>query len=223
MSDKYLVDAMLSFFPALVHGGPEWQFVIFDNLVAASDDDVITKFLEQTSYVQDHAGGLYQEFHPEVLSVLPQSSRQLISSKLERGLITLFESQILDDLEKQVTLNDDANLLSEYSGLIDQEPYNASYYMERGKVLANEFEDYERAIQDFDTSIALDTSYVNAYFQRGLSKEKMNDYQGSISDYNSVLQFEPGNTIALCNRAIMKHQIGDYAGAISDYSETLGH
>ncbi len=220
-SDENLAEAMFYFYSTLDNESPEWHFNLFDRLTMLADDDVITSFLNKTTYVEYKWGGLYKNFHPEIFSFLPSESRQLLISKLETGLITLFEAQAIDDLSSAKDLALKENSLAYYSDLIGEDPYEPSYYVERGKILADEYKDHKQAIEDYNYSISLDESFSDAYFYRSLSREKLNDIAGSIADYDKVLIYEPDNVYALGNRAIMKHEIGDYTGAIEDYTETI--
>lgn len=220
-TEEKFADAILSIFFTLDDKSPEWHFSLLDTLIKSADDDVITVFLNKTSYVENHLGGLYQDFHPEIFEVLPIESREFLISRLDDGVVTLFESQAIDDLTNVEVLDLAEKTLSHYSDLIEDDPTNPSNYFERGKILANEFDDHKSAIEDFSFVISLDQTFSDAYFYRSLSREKLNDITGSITDYDNVLLYEPDNINALGNRAIMKHEIGDYAEAISDYSETI--
>ena len=125
----------------------EWQFEILDSLLIDMDDDVITSFVENTDYVESSFGGLYQTYHAEVFNILPSGTKRLMISKLDQGLITPFESKLIEDLSKDNEPVERENLLATYTMLIDEDPYNPENYVERGKVLADEFQDYNRAIK----------------------------------------------------------------------------
>ena len=60
-----------------------------------------------------------------------------------------------------------------------------------------------------------------AYFNRGLSKAKLQDYRGAIADYNKAIELTPDDVGAYNNRGIAKKNLQDYRGAIADYNKAI--
>ncbi|MDR0844312.1 MAG: tetratricopeptide repeat protein [Tannerella sp.] len=91
--------------------------------------------------------------------------------------------------------------INEYSSKIEREPNNADYYF--GRALDYMLvQDFTEAIQNFDKVIALDPSYLLAYFNRAVVRYKQMDYyqsQTSSATYDERnminLQFGKGNKI----------------------------
>jgi tetratricopeptide (TPR) repeat protein len=76
------------------------------------------------------------------------------------------------------------------SKALEKSPFEASLYHERG-ISYYRLGDCEKAREDFDRTILLDSRKAPAYVYRGLCMEKNGDYLGAIQDYTSALQFNP--------------------------------
>lgn len=50
---------------------------------------------------------------------------------------------------------------------------------------------------DCDNALKLDSTYVKAYFRRGLASASFNDVDNALADFEKVLSFEPQNKEAL--------------------------
>jgi tetratricopeptide (TPR) repeat protein len=91
----------------------------------------------------------------------------------------------------------------------------ADYFYERGRVYTRT-NDYDRAIADFNETIALypqDGSYflarANAYYLKA-------DYTSAIADCSTALRLKPDDAAALYWRGKAKQQMGDTAGGDKD-------
>ena len=51
-----------------------------------------------------------------------------------------------------------------------------------------ETKDYEGAIEDFTKAINKRSSYLDAYYYRGVAKARLGDYESAIADYSKVLK-----------------------------------
>ena len=209
-------------FSKMVEPHPSWLEDYFVAITELLSDDDITTFLNSTQYVDHHWGGIYTSFDSDFFQALPHNCRIAMINVLEQGFVGFFEAQVIEDLKNSgYTETASESTISFYTEKIKSDPNDPYNYIERGKILANDFQDYNRALEDFTTAIDIDNSMTEAFFQRGLIMEKLNDISGSIADYDRVIELDPENTYAFGNRGIMKHQIGDYLGAIDDYTMTL--
>ena len=77
-----------------------------------------------------------------------------------------------------------------------------------------ETKDYEGAIEDFTKAINKRSSYLDAYYYRGVAKARLGDYESAIADYSIVLKMNKWDDGAALNRGRAKFSIGDYEGAI---------
>ena len=84
-----------------------------------------------------------------------------------------------------------------------------------------ETKDYKGAIEDFTKAIEKRSSYLLAYYFRGVAKSFLEDYEGAIADYSKVLKMDRWDREAALDRGRAKYSIGDYEGAISDYRKAI--
>ena len=84
-----------------------------------------------------------------------------------------------------------------------------------------ETKDYEGAIEDFTKAINKKSSYLDAYYYRGVAKARLGDYESAIADYSKVLKMNKWDDGAVLNRGRAKFSIGDYEGAIKDYNKAI--
>jgi len=63
-------------------------------------------------------------------------------------------------------------------------------------------EDYEGAISDCKSLLAINPSSSGAYNTLGIAYYKMDKYQDAINNFDQALEIEPDNTTALYNRGM---------------------
>ena len=90
--------------------------------------------------------------------------------------------------------------------VIDPENYTAYYGMGLYKFYLDEF---EKSIEYFDKAIEYNKKYLDAYFNRGVSYDRIKKYQKSINDYMEVLRIKPDHAKASGNIAICKTNIAE--------------
>ena len=81
--------------------------------------------------------------------------------------------------------------------------------------------DLTGALADYDQSVTLDPSNMQATYHRGLARQAKGDLSGALSDFNSVINVDPKNSKAFDNRAYVKQTMGDPDGAIADYNQAI--
>src|SRR5215467_13884456 len=99
-------------------------------------------------------------------------------------------------------------------------PWYARPYNNRGLVYFERGE-YQRAIQDYDRALALNSRLFHAYNNRGLVYYKLKEYQRAIEDYDRALALNPAFGLAYVNRGVVYHDIDEYQKAIEDYNHAL--
>lgn len=112
-----------------------------------------------------------------------------------------------------------SNSLEELNSLIRVEPSAENFYL-RGYFHYNE-KHYEKAMEDYTTSIRLDADNFKAYFSRGMLKDKMRDYIGAIDDYSICISLNNTSAKAFFNRGFSRSNTLDITGAIEDYSTCI--
>ncbi|MFA5077212.1 MAG: AAA family ATPase [Candidatus Micrarchaeia archaeon] len=86
-------------------------------------------------------------------------------------------------------------------------------YYERG--------DYEKAIENYNTSILLNPIFSEAYFNRALSYYQLKNYDRSVSDYTKSAELDPNNPIIYNNRGDAYYKKQDFQSAIKDYDKAI--
>ena len=79
-----------------------------------------------------------------------------------------------------------------------------AYFNRAQTILADENADEEelnKALQDLETAIELDSKFVDAYFYAALIKKKLKDYEGALNYLDKVIEIEPH---AVHSRALKK-------------------
>ncbi len=79
--------------------------------------------------------------------------------------------------------------------------------------------DYDGAIADFDSAIAIEPNNVEAVVNRALCKQDKGDHLGAITDWDRALELKPDDGGWYVNRGMVKESMGDIDGAIADFSQ----
>jgi tetratricopeptide (TPR) repeat protein len=96
----------------------------------------------------------------------------------------------------------------------------AKEYFLQGKIHYNNAR-YEKAIEQFNMAIRLDSADANYFLQRGFCKGLIGDYEGSIDDFTKAYQLDPVNKYALVSRGSAKNKLGRFEEAIEDFNLAL--
>jgi tetratricopeptide (TPR) repeat protein len=91
----------------------------------------------------------------------------------------------------------------------------ARYYNNRGVAFSNK-QDHDRAIDDYDHAIKINSRYTLVYHNRGLSFHQKGDEKRAIDDYNHALALDPKFVNAYLDRARAYRASHDYDKAIQD-------
>ncbi len=83
-------------------------------------------------------------------------------------------------------------------------------------------DEYDRAVQDFSKAIALDPSYAEAYYNRGvLYWREFGNYYRAICDLTRVIELAPHWAEAHFNRGLAYKLHGNRDRAIADFQRYL--
>lgn len=96
----------------------------------------------------------------------------------------------------------------------------AKDYFLQGKIHYNNAR-YEKAIEQFNHAIALDSSDANYFLQRGFCKGLMGEYESSISDFTQAYRLDPSNKFALVSRGSAKSKLDRHEEAIEDFNRAI--
>jgi len=97
---------------------------------------------------------------------------------------------------------------------------------EYSKLIASGFShgktgDFEAAIADYTSAIAIDPDKVNGYYYRGTAKIKTGDFKSAILDFTKSIELKPDYADAYLNRGYSKSCRKDQVGAIQDYNKAI--
>lgn len=80
---------------------------------------------------------------------------------------------------------------------------------------------YDSAIVYYNKVIELDSTYLNAYLQRGFCRNLLKEYKFAIADFSKVISLDPSHKWAYDSRGSSKNSMGDYSGAMEDFNKAL--
>jgi lipoprotein NlpI len=95
------------------------------------------------------------------------------------------------------------------SAAVEADPRNAEAYLLRGTIHEG-LRHHEKAIADFDKTIALDPKAAEAYDHRGSEHLKSGHFTQSINDFDKFLTFEPQKEPGHWRRGIAYYYAGEF-------------
>lgn len=69
--------------------------------------------------------------------------------------------------------------------------------------------------------IQVSPNWVEAYYNRGLARIKLEEYEAAIYDYTALLRLQPTHAKAYNNRGNAYYKLDDYEAAIADYDKAI--
>ncbi len=90
-------------------------------------------------------------------------------------------------------MNMPADALPIYENILSISSYNPDALHNIGYIELIYNADYKKAVEYFTKAIESKPDYVEAYFNRGISYEKMGEKSAAINDYKKVLEFDSGH------------------------------
>jgi len=81
--------------------------------------------------------------------------------------------------------------------------------------------DYERAIEDYSTALAINPATPEILCARGNAYRRKGDYERAIEDYTVALGVKPDYRDALNSRGIVHYRMGAHKLAINDWEAIL--
>ena len=80
---------------------------------------------------------------------------------------------------------------------------------------------FHEAISDFSEVITLDSTFADAYSNRGMCFYELDQYGKAIQDFNKSLEYNPEDGETLLNRGGAKAQLGNIDDACEDWKRSL--
>jgi len=96
----------------------------------------------------------------------------------------------------------------------------AKVFDSRGLAYARK-RDFDRAIQDYDQSLQLNSDSATAHYNRGVAYEFKGDYDRAFPDLDRAVQLNPGDADSFFCRGLAFEHGGDYERAVQDFDHVL--
>ena len=86
--------------------------------------------------------------------------------------------------------------------------------------------DYRGAIPNYDKALELDPNYLEAYYNRGVTKIILEDHQCAIEDFDKVLELDPEYLtveaqVAHAHIGTAKKALGDIPGSVEETQKAI--
>lgn len=111
-------------------------------------------------------------------------------------------------------------VLSIWTAVAQQRPFNASAYNEIGRVLSEEGR-FDEAIPRIMRALELKPHFAEAHYNYGLALEKKGRWQDSIEHFEEALQYRPSYATSHINLGLALAETGRIDEAIEHYQEAI--
>jgi len=81
--------------------------------------------------------------------------------------------------------------------------------------------DVHGALVDFESAIAADPSWAEAWNNRGAARQALGDPAGALADFDRALEINPRSAEAYNNRGLVHHLLGERVRALADFDQAL--
>ena len=100
------------------------------------------------------------------------------------------------------------------------DPYAAGTYSNRGAAY-DDLKQYEKAIEDYNKAIELDTNLAHSYYNRGDTYINLQQYEQAIADFDKTIELDQKFTAAHLDRGHAHYYLNQYEKAIEDYNKVI--
>jgi|GEM_PF-6474930 len=81
--------------------------------------------------------------------------------------------------------------------------------------------EYEKAQDDYNRALELNSQYATAYHNRGLTYNDLKEYEKAQADYDRALQLNPRNADAYNKRGVAYYYLKEYEKSLADYDRAI--
>ncbi len=81
---------------------------------------------------------------------------------------------------------------------------------------------YQEAIDDYDSTLALNPNFTEVYFRRGIAHSSLQHWPEAMADYTRSIATDPNYSEAYIHRGNIRNILADWQGAMSDFDLALG-
>jgi len=116
--------------------------------------------------------------------------------------------------EAQTAILSNSTSPEQYRQLLEKEFFKTgNTFFDQGK--------YEDAITYYNKALNIDSTYVDALYNKGLALENLGKYDEAITYYDKVLAINPNDTDTLNNKGLALDKLGKHDEAITYYDKLL--
>jgi tetratricopeptide (TPR) repeat protein len=94
-------------------------------------------------------------------------------------------------------------------------------YMAQGVLKFKVRKNDNQSIAFFDQALAVDSTFSQAYFWRGMAYMSLNQSQKCLSDWNKVIAFNPSNSFLIMMRGYLRIEMNEFDYAFADLRKAL--
>jgi protein O-mannosyl-transferase len=110
--------------------------------------------------------------------------------------------------------------ISLWTDALKKDPSLPLAHNNRGGAFA-ELKEYQKALADYDYSIANSPKLEKPYSNRGIVRAVLKDYKGAKDDFDKAIETDPKSPGAYYHRGNVFMEMGDTVAAVRDYSKVL--
>ncbi len=132
----------------------------------------------------------------------------------------------IDAAKEQIKNGDLEAAIIELNAAVDSNA-NSGVYVARGEVHM-QMGDYQKALDDFNSAIEIDSMNANAFYDRTLLNTRLENYEAAMTDINNALaaqSMKPVENLTLRDLYAKRGQLNlwlkNWQGAIADYTNSL--
>ena len=81
--------------------------------------------------------------------------------------------------------------------------------------------EYQKAIEDFTSTLRISSRFAAAYYNRGNSYEELRENDKALADYDKAIKTFPEFVEAFLSRGLFYARAGDISRAINDFNEAI--
>ncbi len=187
---------------------PIMQFLNKGKLWQWTPSSLNNRIVAQQSVFVFGEGAIQESLYEEI--EVDAESKRSITSTLEKSL-GVKEQRIFSDLAGFALNNAHDRAYGDFTA--EDYFYWGFKFQQQGQ--------FEKAMEYYGKSIALDPRALVAYDNRGTAKNAIGDPEGAIADFDKAIELNPKSANTYYNRGNAKLAFGDHRGAISDYDKAI--
>lgn len=107
-----------------------------------------------------------------------------------------------------------------YYKILEIDPFNFLAYYNLG-VLYSSLERWNKAIENFKFSIAVNENFSSSHFNLGYTYASLGNYKEAIESYKRALEIEPEDYSAWYNLGLSYEAINDFRNAVNAYTKSI--